>query len=77
MINALNILLPHPNPPLIKGSHCVAGVPPVVASRVREPDFIVSPLYKGGLRGVIIQLISQANTFQISSYECGLNKVQK
>ncbi|MEH2282287.1 MAG: hypothetical protein V7K90_13320 [Nostoc sp.] len=29
--------LPHPNPPLIKG---------------RELDFLVSPLYKGGLRGV-------------------------
>ncbi|BAZ01966.1 hypothetical protein NIES37_59730 [Tolypothrix tenuis PCC 7101] len=44
--------LPHPNPPLAKGSHCVAGVPPVVASGVRELDFPVSPLAKGGLRGV-------------------------
>ncbi|ODG98227.1 hypothetical protein A4S05_09900 [Nostoc sp. KVJ20] len=31
------IELPHPNPPLGKG---------------RELDFLVSPLYKGGLRGV-------------------------
>ncbi len=30
-------VLPHPNPPLYKG---------------RELDFLVSPLYKGGLRGV-------------------------
>jgi hypothetical protein len=37
MIDVSNIL-PHPNPPLIKG---------------REPDFLISPLYKGGLRGVI------------------------
>jgi hypothetical protein len=33
MIDVSNIL-PHPNPPLIKG---------------REPDFLVSPLYKAGL----------------------------
>jgi len=33
----------HPNPPLIKGSHCVAGVPPVVASGVREPNFSYFP----------------------------------
>ncbi|RCJ40001.1 hypothetical protein A6769_05460 [Nostoc punctiforme NIES-2108] len=39
-----NILLPHPNPPLYKG---------------REPDFIVSLLYKEGLRGVI-RLVVQA-----------------
>lgn len=43
--------LPHPNPPLIKG---------------REPDFLVSPLYKGGLRGVIIRLKSQLTTFKTS-----------
>jgi hypothetical protein len=47
------IFLPHPNPPLIKG---------------REPDFLVSPLYKGGLRGVIIRLKSQPNTFPTSSH---------
>jgi hypothetical protein len=66
VIESLPVLeLPHPNPPLIKGSHCVAGVPPVVASGVREQDFpvsplerrgnlifFISPLYKGGLRGV-------------------------
>ncbi len=47
-----NIFLPHPNPPLIKG---------------RELYFLVSPLRKGGLRGVIIQLKSQPITFQITS----------
>ncbi|BAZ02345.1 hypothetical protein NIES37_63570 [Tolypothrix tenuis PCC 7101] len=53
VIESLPVLeLPHPNPPLAKGSHCVAGVPPVVASGVRELDFLVSPLVKGGLRGV-------------------------
>jgi hypothetical protein len=31
------IFLPLPNPPLVKG---------------RELDFIISPLHKGGLRGV-------------------------
>ncbi len=47
------MLLPHPNPPLSKG---------------REPDFfIVSPLYKGGLRGVIIRLKAQQTTFQTTS----------
>jgi hypothetical protein len=35
--NMINIVLPHPNPPLRKG---------------REHDFMVSPIYKGGLRGV-------------------------
>jgi hypothetical protein len=39
----IKYFLPHPNPPLIKG---------------REPDFLVSPLSKGGLRGVIIPLKS-------------------
>jgi hypothetical protein len=34
----LFLKLPHPNPPLVKG---------------RELIFPVSPLYKGGLRGVI------------------------
>ena len=53
MIDVSNILLPHPNPPLIKG---------------REPNFLVSPLYKGGLRGVIIQLLSQHTTFQTTSH---------
>ncbi|WP_230967927.1 hypothetical protein, partial [Nostoc sp. WHI] len=39
VIESLPVLeLPHPNPPLAKG---------------REQDFPVSPLYKGGLRGVI------------------------
>jgi len=37
LIDVSNIFLPHPNPPLIKG---------------RELDFPVSPLDKGGLRGV-------------------------
>ncbi|WP_230967736.1 hypothetical protein, partial [Nostoc sp. WHI] len=38
VIESLPVLeLPHPNPPLAKG---------------REQDFPVSPLYKGGLRGV-------------------------
>jgi hypothetical protein len=37
------IFSPHPNPPLIKG---------------RELDFIVSPIYKGGLRGVINFIVS-------------------
>jgi hypothetical protein len=27
----------------------------------REPDFLVSPLYKGGLRGVIIRFIGYSN----------------
>jgi hypothetical protein len=39
MINLSNIALPHPNPPLAKE---------------RELDIIVSPLAKGGLRGVKI-----------------------
>jgi hypothetical protein len=48
-IESLPVLeLPHPNPPLAKGSHCVAGVPPVVASGVREQDFPVSPQYIRG-----------------------------
>jgi len=47
------IFLPYPNPPLIKGSHCVGRVPRLEASGVRELDFIVSSLTKGGLRGVI------------------------
>ena len=33
----------------------------------RELDFLVSPLRKGGLRGVIIQLKSQPITFQTTS----------
>ncbi len=33
----------------------------------RELGFLVSPLYKGGLRGVIIQLKSQPITFQTTS----------
>jgi hypothetical protein len=37
MINVSNIVLPLPNPPLAKE---------------RELDFLVSPLGKGGLRGV-------------------------
>ncbi len=37
MVYTQVIELPHPNPPLGKG---------------RELDFLVSPLYKGGLRGV-------------------------
>jgi len=52
MIDVSNIFLPHPNPPLVKG---------------RELDFLVSPLSKGGLRGVIIQLKSQPITFQTAS----------
>jgi hypothetical protein len=36
MIDVSNIFLPHPNPPLIKG---------------REPDFLVSPQYIGGIKG--------------------------
>jgi hypothetical protein len=67
MIDVSNIFLPHPNPPLIKGSHCVGRVPRLEASGVREPDFLVSPLYKGGLRGVIIRLKSQHITFQTTS----------
>ncbi len=52
VIESLAVLeLPHPNPPLIKGSHCVAGVPPVVASGVREQDFLISPQYIGGIKG--------------------------
>jgi hypothetical protein len=48
----IKYFLPHPNPLLIKG---------------REPDFLVSPLSKGGLRGVRMQLKSQPTTFQTSS----------
>jgi hypothetical protein len=48
----IEYFLPHPNPPLIKG---------------REPHFLVSPLSKGGLRGVIIPLKSQPTTFQTPS----------
>jgi hypothetical protein len=52
VIESLPVLeLPHPNPPLIKGSHCVAGVPPVVASGVRGQESLVSPQYIGGIKG--------------------------
>ena len=50
----INVFLPHPNPPLVKG---------------RELDFPVSPLSKGGLRGVKIRLKSQPTTFQTTSKE--------
>jgi hypothetical protein len=48
MIDVSNIFLPHPNPPLIKG---------------RELDFLLSPLYKGGLRGVKITRYYFSNIF--------------
>jgi hypothetical protein len=38
MVRGCLKVLPHPNPPLIKG---------------RELDFLLSPLYKGELRGVM------------------------
>ncbi len=71
MIDVSNILLPHPNPPLVKATVYTQVIeslpvlelphpnPPLVKGRERES--LVSPLYKGGLRGVIQGIIS---TFQ-------------
>jgi hypothetical protein len=62
MIDVSNILLPHPNPPLVKATVYTQVIeslpvlelphpnPPLIKGR--EQDFPVSPLYKGGLRGV-------------------------
>jgi hypothetical protein len=44
-----NIFLPHPNPPL---------------GKVRELDFPVSPIYKGGLRGGKKSLTEEGNREQ-------------
>jgi len=54
VIESLSVLkLPHPNPPRCIGEPlATTGGTPVVASGVRELDFLVSHLYKGGLRGV-------------------------
>jgi hypothetical protein len=51
-LRGIRYFLPHPNPPRLLG---------------RELDFPVSPLHKGGLRGVRMQLKSQPITFQTSS----------
>jgi hypothetical protein len=37
--------------PDILGSHCVGRVPRLEASGVREPGFLVSPQYIGGIKG--------------------------
>jgi hypothetical protein len=67
MIDVSNVFLPHPNP---HATCFKSGNPPNAVAPLgkgRGLDFPVSPLYKGGLRGVIIRLRSQQTTFQTTS----------
>ncbi|WP_238845877.1 non-ribosomal peptide synthetase [Nostoc edaphicum] len=57
------VISPHPNPPLAKGREKDSPHPNPPLVKGRELDFPVSPLYKGGLRGVIPEYKGETITY--------------